>query len=56
MSSDRSKFYKVEAYDGGMVKFDNNSPCTVIGKGIVALNESTNCEDVYLVEGLKYNL
>ena len=28
----------------------------VVGKGIMNLNESNTCEDVYLVEGLKYNL
>lgn len=27
-----------------------------MGKGTIALNESTTCEDVYLVEGLKCNL
>ena len=56
MFGERRKFYEVEAYDGGMVKLRNKSPCIMIGKGIVAFNESTTCEDAYLVEGLKYNL
>ena len=44
MLGDRRNFHEVEAYNGGMVKFDNNSPCTVIGKGVLAQSESTNCE------------
>ena len=56
MLGDRSKFHEVEAYDGGMVKFDKNSPCTMISKGTISLNESTNYGYVYLVKGLKYNL
>ena len=46
MSGNMSKFHEAESYDGGMVKFDNNSPCTVIDEGFVALNESTTYEDV----------
>ena len=46
----------MEAYYGGMVKSRNNSPCIIIDKVITTLNESTNFEDAYLVEGIKYNL
>lgn len=56
MLVERRKFQNFKAYGGGTVKFDNNSPCIVIGKGIVVVNESTTYGDVSLVEGLKYNM
>ena len=56
MVGNKNKFHEVEAYDGGKGNFRKNLLCTIVGKGTVALNESTNYKDLYLVEGLKYNL
>ncbi|GLJ46749.1 hypothetical protein SUGI_0985870 [Cryptomeria japonica] len=56
MTGDRNKFLGMENCDGGLVRFDNDAPCEVKGKGSIALNDKTNCEDVYWVEGLKYSL
>lgn len=56
MTGDRKKFLSMEDYDGGLVRFDNDAPCAVKGKGSIALNDKTICEDVYWVEGLKYSL
>ena len=37
MTSDKTKFEHLEHYDGGSVKFGNNEPCHVKGKGCIAL-------------------
>lgn len=56
MTGDRSKFLSLKEFDGCVVKFDNDSPCMVKGKGVISLNGKSNVDDVYWVEGLKHNL
>lgn len=46
----------MEECDGGLVKFGNNAPCSVKGKGTIVLNDKTNYDDFYWVDDLRYNL
>lgn len=56
MTGDKHKFVKLEDYDGGYVRFGNDAPCLVKGKGSIRLLDNAKCDNVYWVEGLKYNL
>ena len=56
MTSNKSKFKIFESYDGNNVKFGNDAPCPIKGKGSVELIEKITCENTYFVEGLNYNL
>lgn len=56
MTGDKHKFVMLEDYDGGYVRFGNDAPCLVKGKGSITLLDNAKCNDVYWVEGLKYNL
>ena len=56
MNRDRSKFKTFEPYDGNTVKFGNDAPCLVKGKGSVILIDKITCDHTYYVEGLNYNL
>ena len=56
MTSDKTKFEHLEHYDGGSVKFGDNEPCYVKGKGCIALTDELKCDNAYWVEGLRYNL
>lgn len=56
MSGDKSKFEHLEHYDGGIVRFRNDEPCYVKGKGCIALTNELKCDNAYWVEGLKHNL
>ena len=58
MTRDKSKFEHFEYYDGGSVRFGNNEPCCIKGKGkghISLINELI-CDNAYWVEGIKHNL
>ena len=52
MIIDRSKFSTFETYDGNSVKFGNDAPCPIKGKGYVILTDKITCENTYYVEGL----
>ena len=56
MTCDRNKFEDIGPYKGGYIKFGNDIPCIVKGKGAIQLIEKIKCDNVYWVEGLKYNL
>lgn len=56
MISDTSKFEKLEHYNGSCVKFGNDAPCYVKGKGSIILNDKIRCDNAHWVDGLKYNL
>lgn len=56
MTSDRSKFLSLEEYDGGVVRFGNDAPFMVKGRGSISLNRKSSADNVYWVEGLKHNL
>ncbi|XP_060182255.1 uncharacterized protein LOC132611916 [Lycium barbarum] len=54
--SDKSLFKLIANFDGGLVTFGDNSIGTVIGTRTILFNNSYDISNVYLVEGLKYNL
>lgn len=56
MTGDKHNFVMLEDYDGGYVRFGNDAPCLVRGKGSITLIDKARCNDVYWVEGFKYNL
>lgn len=56
MTGDRSKFLSLKEFDGRVVRFGNDSPYMVKGKGTISLNGKSSVDDVYWVEGLKNNL
>ena len=56
MTSDKAKFENFEDYDGGSVRFGNNEPCCIKGKGRISLSKELICDNTYWVEGLKHNL
>ena len=55
MTSDKRMFETFEYYDGNCVKFGNDEPYLVKGKGCIKLNERITCDNAYFVEGLNYN-
>ena len=56
MTGDKSKFITFTQYDGNSVRFENDAPCLIKGKGSIKLIEKISCDNVYYVEGLNYNL
>ena len=56
MTRDKSKFITLNYYDGNSVKFGNDAPCMIKGKGSIKLIDKISCENTYYVEGLNYNL
>ena len=47
---------KKKYYDGGGVRFGNNEPCWIKGRGRISLTKELVCDNAYWVEGLKHNL
>jgi len=56
MIGDATKFEQMEYYDGGSVRFRNNEPCNIKGKGYISLTKELACDNAYWFEGLKNNL
>ena len=56
MIGDKSKFTALSHYDGNSVRFGNDAPCLIKGKGSIKLTKETSCDNAYYVEGLSYNL
>ena len=56
MIGNENKFKTFENCDGNNVKFGNDSPCPMKGKGFVVLIDKIICGNTYFVEGLNYNL
>ena len=56
MTGDKTKFEHFEHYDGDSVRFGNNEPCCIKGKGCISLTNELICDNSYWVEGLKNNL
>ena len=52
----KKKFKNFENCDGNSVKFGNDSPCPMKGKGYVVLTDKIAYKNIYFVEGLIYNL
>ena len=56
MTGDKTKFDQFEDYDGGSVRFGNDEPCFIKGRGRICLTKELVCNNAYWVEGLKHNL
>ena len=56
MTSEKTNFEHFEDYDGGSVRFGNNEPCCIKGKGCISLTNELLCDNYYWVKGLKHNL
>ena len=56
MTRDKTKFEHFEDYDGGSVRFRNNEPCCIKGRGRISLTKELVCDNAYWVKGLKHNL
>lgn len=56
MTGDKNKFETLHHYRGKSVKFGNDAPCLVRGKGLIKLTDKISCKNAYWVEGLNYNL
>ena len=56
MNRDKTKFECMQHYDGGSVRFGNNEPCCIKGKGRISLTNELVCDNAYWIEGLKHNL
>ena len=54
MTGDKSKFITLNYYDGNSVRFGNDAPYLVKGKGFMKLTEKILCDNSYYVEGLNY--
>lgn len=53
MNGDKSKFTKLEKYDGGLVMFGDDSRAKICGKGSISFDGVHNTHDVYYVKGLR---
>ena len=56
MTGEKGKFTTLTHYDGNSVRFSNDAPCLIKGKGSIKIIEKISCDDAYYVEGLNYNL
>ncbi|MFA1255992.1 hypothetical protein, partial [Klebsiella pneumoniae] len=56
MTGDKSKFISFTQYDGNSVRFGNDAPGLIKGKGRIKIKEKISCDNAYYVEGLNYNL
>ena len=56
MTIDKSKFFTFTQYDGNNVRFGNDAPCLIKGKGNIELTQKISCDNAYYVEGLNYSL
>ena len=52
MTGDRYKFGDIGPHKGGCVKFSNDIPYVVKGKGTIQLTDKIKCDNVYWVKGL----
>ena len=52
----KSKFGNLEHHDDRSVKFRNNEPFYVKGKGYITLTDELRCDNTCWVEGLEHNL
>ena len=56
MTRDKSKLITLNYYDGNSVRFGNDAPCLIKGKGFIKLTDKISSENAYYVEELNYNL
>ena len=51
MAGDKSKFVTLNYYDGNNVRFGNDAPCLIKGKGFIKITDKISCDNSYYVEG-----
>ena len=56
MAGDESQFITLDAKDGGIVTFGDNSKEKIIGIDNIGITLSKYIENILLVDGLKHNL
>ncbi|XP_075096218.1 uncharacterized protein LOC107782049 [Nicotiana tabacum] len=56
MTGDKNLFKEVTKIDGGSVKFGDDSKGKIVGTGTISFNNNCDINEVYLVDGLNYNL
>ena len=56
MNGEKSNFITLTSYDGNSVRFGNDAPSLIRGKGSIKLIDKISCDNAYYVEGLNYNL
>ena len=56
MTSDIRKFVKFKSHDGGIVRVGNYVAYHITRIRSITLDNKTNTDDVYFVDGLKHNL
>ncbi|XP_070019757.1 uncharacterized protein [Nicotiana sylvestris] len=56
MTGDKNLFKEVTKINGGSVKFGDDSKGKIVGTGTVPFNNNYDITEVYLVDGLIYNL
>ncbi|XP_070030113.1 uncharacterized protein [Nicotiana sylvestris] len=56
MTCDKNLFKKVTKIDGGNIKFGDDSKGKIVGTRTVPFNNNCDITEVYLVDGLNYNL
>ena len=56
MTGDKSNFLSLIAFDGGRVAFENGKSGKMVDVGKIGKSLSHSIDNVYLVDGLQYNL
>nr|XP_009771363.1 PREDICTED: uncharacterized protein LOC104221912 [Nicotiana sylvestris] len=56
MTGDKNLFKEVTKIDGGSVKFGDDSKGKIVGSGTIPFNNNCDITEIYLVDGLNYNL
>lgn len=55
MTGDKDTFTKLEDWNGGLVRFGDNSSTEIKGEGTLSIDGKLLARDLYYVEGLKHN-
>ena len=56
MTGEKTKFITLNFYEVNSVRFGNDAPCLIKGKGSIKIIDNIICDNAYYVEGLNYNL
>lgn len=56
MTGDKSEFFKLDKYDGGLGMFGDDTGAKICGIGSISFDGKHNTDDVYYVNGLRHNL
>lgn len=56
MTGDKKKFINLDDWNGGSLRFGDNSSIKIKGKGTLNIYDKLKAHDVYYVEGQKHNL